>query len=322
MGIRKQPSHSTAWSCLQRHGTTYMLNRLFPRFTYRRLVARLAVNCLRGRGGLSNRLAPENWGYYWRYGGRRFNCNVCGQHTRAFFDFPDLALRREHRIGILRETLQCVCCGATLRQRALASALLRIASTAVGRPIDTISEAADTGFGGLRILDTDAFSPLSAELRTLPNYTTSSYTPDRPFDTEISRNHYNINLESIGFSSGTFDLVVTSDVMEHVREIGAAHQAIHRILKPGGHYVFTVPYDEASPTHHQLVDTSGKVDIHLVPSQYHGDPLTGGILAYRVFGRAIHQDLEGLGFSLEFLRIDEPAALIIDGDVFIACKSK
>jgi SAM-dependent methyltransferase len=298
-----------------------MLASLLPPYTYRRLAARLAINCLRGRGRLLQRLTTENWQHYRKYGGRLFNCNVCGQRTRAFFDFPDLDLRHEHRIGELRETLQCVQCGATLRQRALATALLRVASAAIGRPVHTIREAANAKFGGLRVLDTDAFSPISEELRKLSDYMVTSFIPDRPFDTEIATNHYNINLERIGFPSDHFDLVITSDVMEHVREIGQAHLEIHRVLKPGGHYVFTVPYDEACATHHHLVDTSGTDDVFLVPPQYHGDPLTGGILAYRVFGRAIHTDLTEIGFEIETLRIDDSAALIIDGDVFVARKS-
>lgn len=297
-----------------------MLESLLPHYTYRRWAARLAVNCLRGRGRLLHRLTAENWRHYRQYAGRPFDCNVCGQRTRAFFDFPDLDLRHEHRIGELRETLQCVRCGATLRQRALANALLRVASESIGRPVHTIREAAKSEFGGLRVLDTDAFSPISEELRKLSIYMVTSFIPDRPFDTEIAKNHYNINLERIGFPSDHFDVVITSDVMEHVREIGEAHREIHRVLKPGGRYVFTVPYDEACATHHHLVDTSGADDVFLVPPQYHGDPLTGGILAYRVFGRAIHTDLTEIGFEIETLRIDDPAALIIDGDVFVARK--
>jgi SAM-dependent methyltransferase len=245
---------------------------------------------------------------------------VCGERGHPLFDFPDLELRREHSIGHLRETLQCKSCGATLRHRTLAAALLRVVSTRSKRQITAIRDIDASALHGLRILDTDAFSPISERLKQLPDYIVSSFRPDLPFDTEIEPGYFNVNLENMGFESASIDIVLTSDVMEHVRGVDNAHREISRILKTGGCYIFTVPYDPSIAGHKILVDTSGAEDVFLVPPQYHGDPLSGGILAYRVFGKQLFADLQDCKLRADFVCIDDPAALIIKGDVFIAEK--
>lgn len=298
-----------------------MYDRLFPHCTYRRFALRLALDFACGRVSVPARFNRDNWQRYVRFRQASLHCNICGERGSPFFDFPDLNLRRAHRIGELRETLQCRHCRATMRHRTLAAGLLRHVSLVAGRPITSIKAAAAARLADLKVLDTDPFSPIAVLLKHLPDYWVSSFQPGQPFDTELSPRHWNVNLEKIGFADATFDVLLTSDVMEHVRGIDAAHAQIHRVLKPGGAYIFTVPYDEGCTTHHQLVDTSSTTDRFLVPPQYHGDPLTGGILAYRVFGCALQQELAMLGFQVEFFEIDDPDALIIDGDVFIARKA-
>lgn len=293
---------------------------LLPHFTYRRHCARTLAYAISGKAGPGPMFDGRNWRHFSTYALRSFVCNVCGRQGKPFFDFPDLERRRTHRIGELRETLQCRGCGATLRHRALAAVLLELASAASGRPLASINEAVASDFGGLRVLDTDSYSPIARILRRLPQYLVSSFRPGLPFDHEIEPGHYNINLEKIGFDPATFDLVITSDVMEHVRNDTAAHREIARILRPGGHYVFTVPYDDSCEDEHLLVDSSGPEDRFLVPPQYHGDPISGGILAYRVYGRSLPRRLAEVGLSAHYRLIDDPKALIVAGDVFVATR--
>ena len=297
-----------------------MLSTLLPHYTYRRHVARTLVNAATGKAGLGPVFDVQNWRYFSAYARRRFDCNVCGHSGTPFFDFPDLPRRRLHRIGELRETLQCRHCGATVRHRALAAALLEVASRAAGTRFGTIESAAAGGFGGLRVLDSDSFSPIARRLRRLPHYLVSSFRPELPFDQEIEPGHHNVDLQRMGFADASFDLVVTSDVMEHVRDDAAAHREIARILRPGGHYVFTVPYDDGCEDEHQLVDASGPQDRHLVPPQYHGDPISGGILAYRVYGRSLTRRLIEVGLDAHYRLVDDARSLIVAGDVFVATR--
>jgi SAM-dependent methyltransferase len=43
------------------------------------------------------------------------------------------------------------------------------------------------------------------------------------------------------FQSGAFDVVVASDVLEHIENDRAAVQEISRVLRPGGAFIFSVP---------------------------------------------------------------------------------
>ena len=297
-----------------------ILDRLAPFNSNRRMLLRTLREVAQAPRSLPARLTGTNFANLMAYRSHRFDCPVCGRNETPLYDFPDLQLRREHRIGVLRETLQCRHCFASMRQRCLALALLDHLNERWSTHIASVSELAAHGLGGLRILDSDNFSPMSTLLSGVPGYTRCSYLPDRPWGTEIAPGYFNIDLQRIDFPSESFDVVLTSDVMEHVRDCDVAHAQIHRVLKPGGAYVFNVPYAEESEGDIRLVDTSSGKDIFLCAPHYHGDPLTGGILAYRIFGRELIRKLEDLGFAVAFRRIEQPSSLVIDGDVFLARK--
>lgn len=297
------------------------MNSPLSRYSSTRIIASKIYHTLRGHSrknpfySLKNFFNSSNLSLFFKYSGRKITCNICGQHTALLYDFPNVKNRQEHRIGLLRETLQCRNCGATMRNRSLAEVVLKTLNQA-----PSINMLAVDKVLNMRILDTDSFSVMAKLLKHNHNYIRTSFIPEKPFGSELEKNRYNINLESISFEDNSFDMILTSDVAEHIRDINAAHKEIHRVLKPGGVYVFTVPYDEASLTHHVLVDTSQKEDVFLVPKQLHGDPLSGGILAYRVFGQELFNDLKKLGFEVEFHAINDASKGLFDGDVFIAKK--
>ena len=39
----------------------------------------------------------------------------------------------------------------------------------------------------------------------------------------------------------SFDLVLTSETLEHVPDLAAASREIRRVLVPGGRHIFTIP---------------------------------------------------------------------------------
>ncbi len=67
----------------------------------------------------------------------------------------------------------------------------------------------------------------------------------------------------IPFGDNTFDIIISEDVLEHVKDYEKAIREIYRVLKSGGGHIFTVPLHEGRKT---------KSRENLV-KVYHGDPL-------------------------------------------------
>lgn len=81
------------------------------------------------------------------------------------------------------------------------------------------------------------------------------------------------DLSRQSFPDGSFDVVVTQDVFEHVFDPAAAIAEIARTLKPGGIYVMSVPIvRKEQPSVRRAVVRDGKV-VHLLPPEYHGNPI-------------------------------------------------
>ncbi len=114
----------------------------------------------------------------------------------------------------------------------------------------------------------------------------------------------------------TMDFVISSDVFEHVtRPVSRAFVNTRRLLKPGGVFVFTVPYTkEGSETKehfpvlddfkiaerngcYQLVNTTRRGDVEVFEDLvFHGGP--GQTLEMRIFSEAsVLRELEDAGFS-------------------------
>ena len=52
------------------------------------------------------------------------------------------------------------------------------------------------------------------------------------------------DLSNTALSSNQFDYVVMSEVLEHIVQFEAVISEVYRILKPGGFFILTVPYNE------------------------------------------------------------------------------
>jgi SAM-dependent methyltransferase/glycosyltransferase involved in cell wall biosynthesis len=94
------------------------------------------------------------------------------------------------------------------------------------------------------------------------------------------------DLQHTSFEDEAFNIIITSEVLEHVPDAPAAEKELMRILKPGGIYCFTVPFLPIGE-HDQIladIDEQGKLR-HFAEPQYHGDPIrpSEGILVYRLF---------------------------------------
>src|SRR5262249_3648590 len=89
------------------------------------------------------------------------------------------------------------------------------------------------------------------------------------------------------------------DVFEHVPEFGRALAECHRVLRPGGSLLFSVPFlpEAAENLVRAVVDEAGAVR-HLLPPEDHGEPLsTEGCLAFFHFGWELLDQVRAAGFA-------------------------
>ena len=222
-----------------------------------------------------------------RYGLKYGHCSVCGRW----------ALFRRQRSSI-REGYKCSHCSASLRYRHQASVI--VAKYATKRSKSFAELARESNFLGLSIYEPGIIGPFRRYLKAHPNYTTSYLWAG----VEPGESYKGVrceNLEALTFANDTFDLVISSDIFEHVRRPYLAFAEVHRVLKPGGRHIFTVPL--SWPLKQRTVprvDTTKSEDVLLLPAVYHGSPADPkGSLVYTDFGLDIVEDLEKLGFRTE-----------------------
>ena len=82
------------------------------------------------------------------------------------------------------------------------------------------------------------------------------------------------------YPDASFDLVLTSETLEHVPDLDAALAETRRVLAPGGRHVFTVPLLPGVPATYSRIRTGPDgAAVHLAPPICH----PGGDVGYPVF---------------------------------------
>ena len=211
-------------------------------------------------------------------------CDVCG-HAGPY-------LKDE---APTRENYQCGRCRASLRYRMQACA---IAAT-YGRPRVPFAQLVGDGtLGRLAIYEPGIIGAFRGFLRELPGYVSSYYWEETAPGEEREGVRCE-DLRSLTFDDETFDLVISSDILEHVRGPLEAFAEIFRVLRPGGVHAFTVPLLWPLPGSTKArVDYSGPDDEFLEPPEYHGCPTDpAGSLVYTDFGMDLPEQLRELGFE-------------------------
>lgn len=94
-------------------------------------------------------------------------------------------------------------------------------------------------------------------------------------------------------------MLASFDVIEHIADCRAAFIQCLRVLKPGGRLLFSVPFFvRKRRTLIRARHSSDGEIIHLMPPEYHRDPLSKqGCLAYYHFGWSLLDDLRTIGFQ-------------------------
>jgi 2-polyprenyl-3-methyl-5-hydroxy-6-metoxy-1,4-benzoquinol methylase/GT2 family glycosyltransferase len=254
-------------------------------------------------------------------------CNVCGQETSFYYDDP----------ALYRESLVCAECGTTSRYRSIARGILRAIRELTGIEVPSIANLGTVApTRTLKIYDTQASFYYHAGAYPIPDLLseckwlevqTSLFKPSKRLGKLLGPKITNQNLEALTFADNSFDIVVTSDVMEHVRLDLRAHQEVRRVLKPGGIYLFTVPHFRDRETLYRVAvidpDDPAK-DIFLTEKEYHGDANSkdGRALSYRSYGTDLDETLRRLGFSVDYSKTDIPLTGIMNTELFFCRLSK
>ncbi|WP_219907534.1 glycosyltransferase [Nitrosospira sp. Nsp2] len=256
-------------------------------------------------------------------------CNVCGKNARFFYTNADL----------WRESLTCEHCRTTSRYRSITRGLLDAIKELSNVTADSISTLPRTDLPNkLRVYDTQCpfyyegcAYPLPDLLKEIPwiDVQLSQYKPKRRLGEQLGTGVSNQNLECLTFDDESFDIIVTSDVMEHVRLDDRAHREIHRVLRFGGIYIFTVPHHrswEQTLIRIRITDPDDpSKDVHLLPPEYHGDANGEndlGVIAYRTYGRDIESHLTELGFTVDYYRENISTQGIFDTELYYCRKIK
>jgi GT2 family glycosyltransferase len=263
------------------------------------------------------------------FGGQKYfagHCIVCGKPSRFFYQ--DIAL--------WRESLNCQHCRSTSRYRSITKGLLRAITELTGSEASSLATLPHFSNGKLRVYDTQPpfyYEPCAYPLPDLLkaigwiDVELSQYKPNKPMGKVLAKGVTNQNLECLTFPDESLDIVITSDVMEHVRLDDRAHREIYRVLKPGGLYIFTVPHNrvwDETLIRVQITDPDDpSKDVHLLEPEYHGDTNSdgGGVLAYRTYGKDIEEQLKKLGFEVEYFREDMADVGILNTELYY-CRKK
>ena len=120
------------------------------------------------------------------------------------------------------------------------------------------------------------------------------------------------DMQALSFRDDSVDLIVHSDVLEHVPDPWKAMREIFRVLKKGGKCIFACPiYSVQDHVQRAYLDDSGELVFTRGPA-YHGDPLReGGVPVFYQFGYSLLEELQDIGFKAQF-GIDHS---IVDGYV-------
>lgn len=248
-------------------------------------------------------------------------CNVCGKPTQFFYSDP----------ALYRESLTCAHCRTTSRYRSIARGLLEAIRQRTGVEAQSLAEL-PRRFRGRRLAIYDTQMPFEFDACAYPipdllgerrwiDVHISTYRASEDLGQPLGPRTTNQDLERLRFSDASFDIVITSDVLEHVRLAGAAHREIRRVLRPGGIYLFTVPHfrNRETLTRVQIVDPEDpSKDLDLTEREYHGDANSpeGRALSYRSFGTDLDEELRSLGFDVEYTKEDFPALGILNTELF------
>ncbi len=200
------------------------------------------------------------------------------------------------------QPFRCPGCGPSLLLRVGADEMLTRCVRCRGTPVHlSLIAALKAHAGDLSGCDAYELSTTGAVLAYLRRHCRDVVTSEYLQDVEPGSVRAGMRCEDVqrlSFADGSFDLCTSTEVFEHVPDDHAGFAELHRVLRPGGSVLFTVPMSGAGSTVERARILGGET-IHLQPPAFHGDRINGPgtVLVYRDYGADIVERLRLAGFG-------------------------
>lgn len=215
-----------------------------------------------------------------------------------------------------RESGICSKCSSTNRQRQIARAVYLLVADPMRKT--------DENFNDLTLFNTEAIGCINDKFKSLGNYVCSEYLGPDYAPGEVVDGVRNEDAQNLSFADNSIDLILSSDVWEHIPDPYQAHSEVHRVLKKGGKHIFSVPFhqlDFLDETRARLNKT-GELD-YLTSPIFHQDPLRPeGVLVFTIFSIEMCCKLSKLGLHTNLYSLYNPllGILGVNGLIFESIK--
>ncbi len=229
---------------------------------------------------------------------RKGICNICGSGDGFYLTNQQNP----------RESWVCLSCGSTSRDRMYIYAL----ALATGNTTPLVDWPKNKS---VHVLEAAGARAHPGILNNKFTYLNTRYAPEKMIEQNFDKKLY-ADLQSMHYDDHSFDVVMSSDVFEHVRLYKEALKEISRVLKPGGIMVLQAPFHPENRENIIRVQPEGDDDIFLCPPTYHDE----NTLVYRIYGAEFIAEIESAGFIVQVIQDEVPLNCITPQAIIIAKK--
>lgn len=242
---------------------------------------------------------------------KTFFCPVCGKQTTGSFSKN------------FRESGNCAYCGASNRFRQIALAINGLISEHISEPVICLN-CSLSKVTSVSIYNTQCTGTFHTVLETFPGYYCSEYFGDISKYGKYVNGVRNEDLQKLTFANSMFDIVISSEVFEHIPRPYQAHDEVFRVLNHGGCHIFSVPFtpQKLRDTNVADLDEYGKIRWISEP-MFHLDPIRkDGVPVFNIFGIEMMVKLCEMGFEMKYFRFHSISVGILGDNayIFLACK--
>jgi len=157
------------------------------------------------------------------------------------------------------------------------------------------------------------------QLAKMKHYLSSEYFGPDKISGELVNGIMHQDLMGLSFPSESIDLVLSSDVFEHMPAPYKAHHEVFRVLKPGGRHIFTVPFyqTEFLDEDRTILNDQGE-PVFVKDAWYHADPVRPeGALVFKIFSLEMLVKLRQIGFRTNLYRLFKPSRGILGSNAVV-----